>query len=72
MIVTAGCGRVKRWGGPTEEFRPGDVVWFEPGERHWHGGGPDTYVSHIAVSLGATEWEAAVTEAEYARGGRET
>src|SRR5437879_13828404 len=38
LIVTAGCGRVQRWGGPTEEMRPGDVVWIPPGEKHWHGG----------------------------------
>src|SRR5947209_15584599 len=37
LIVTAGFGRVQRWGGPTEEIRPGDVVWFAPGEKHWHG-----------------------------------
>ena len=51
---------------------PGDVVWFDPGERHWHGGGPDTYVSHIAISLGATNWEDAVTDEEYSKAGRET
>src|SRR5438045_6021735 len=37
LIVTAGCGRVQRWGGPVEEIRPGDVVWFSPNEKHWHG-----------------------------------
>jgi len=37
LIVTAGCGRAQREGGPVEEIRPGDVVWFEPGEKHWHG-----------------------------------
>jgi quercetin dioxygenase-like cupin family protein len=37
LIVTAGCGRAQRWGGPIEEIRPGDVVWFAPGEKHWHG-----------------------------------
>ena len=36
LIVTSGVGRVQRWGGPVEEIRPGDVVWFEPGEKHWH------------------------------------
>ena len=40
LIVTAGFGRVQRWGGPVEEIRPGDVVWFPPGEKHWHGAGP--------------------------------
>ena len=42
LIVTAGCGRAQRWGGPIEEIRPGDVVWFPPGEKHWHGAAPTT------------------------------
>jgi quercetin dioxygenase-like cupin family protein len=42
LIVTSGCGRVQRWGGPIEEIRPGDVVWFAPGEKHWHGAAPLT------------------------------
>ena len=41
LIVTAGCGRAQREGGPIEEIRPGDVVWFPPGEKHWHGAAPD-------------------------------
>jgi quercetin dioxygenase-like cupin family protein len=49
LIVTAGCGWVQREGGPVEEIRPGDVVWFEPGEKHWHGATPTTAMSHIAV-----------------------
>jgi quercetin dioxygenase-like cupin family protein len=49
LIVTAGSGRVQRDGGPIEEIRPGDVVWFEPGEKHWHGAAPDTAMSHIAI-----------------------
>lgn len=49
LIVTAGCGRAQRWGGPVEEIRPGDVVWFEPGEKHWHGAAPTTAMTHIAV-----------------------
>ena len=49
LIVTAGCGRVQREGGPVEEIRPGDVIWFEPGERHWHGAGTTTAMSHIAI-----------------------
>lgn len=49
LIVTAGVGRVRREGGPVEEIRPGDVVWFEPGERHWHGAGPTTAMTHVAV-----------------------
>src|ERR1700761_7848972 len=49
LIVTAGCGLVQREGGPIEEIRPGDVVWFPPGEKHWHGAGATTAMSHIAV-----------------------
>ena len=42
LIVTSGVGRVQHWGGPVEEIRPGDVVWFPPGEKHWHGASPAT------------------------------
>lgn len=49
LIITAGCGRAQRWGGPLEEIRPGDVVWFAPGEKHWHGAAPATAMTHIAI-----------------------
>ena len=49
LIVTSGNGRAQRWGGPIEEIRPGDVVWFEPGEKHWHGAAPTTAMTHIAT-----------------------
>jgi quercetin dioxygenase-like cupin family protein len=49
LIVTAGCGWVQHAGGPIEEVRPGDVVWFPPGEKHWHGATPTTAMSHIAI-----------------------
>jgi quercetin dioxygenase-like cupin family protein len=49
LIVTTGCGRVQREGSPVEEIRPGDVVWFPPGEKHWHGAAPTTAMTHIAV-----------------------
>jgi quercetin dioxygenase-like cupin family protein len=49
LIVTAGCGRVQREGGPIAEIRPGDVVWIPPDEKHWHGATPTTAMSHIAV-----------------------
>ena len=49
LIVTAGCGRVQRWGGPIEEIRPGDVVSILPGEKHWHGAAPTTSMTHIAI-----------------------
>ena len=49
LIVTAGCGLVQREGGPIEEIHPGDVVWFPPGEKHWHGASPNTAMTHIAI-----------------------
>jgi quercetin dioxygenase-like cupin family protein len=49
LIVTAGCGRVRRWGGPVEEIRPGDVIWIAPGEKHWHGAAATTAMTHIAI-----------------------
>ncbi len=49
LVVMTGCGWAQREGGPVEELRPGDVVWFAPGERHWHGASPATAMSHIAI-----------------------
>ena len=49
LIVVSGFGWVQRWGGPREEIRPGDVVWFAPGEKHWHGATATTAMTHIAV-----------------------
>lgn len=49
LIVTAGCGWAQREGGPIEEIRQGDVVWFPPGEKHWHGATASTAMSHIAI-----------------------
>ena len=49
LIITSGCGWVGRWGGPVEEVGPGDVVWFQPGEKHWHGASPTMAMTHIAV-----------------------
>ncbi|RYF47808.1 MAG: cupin domain-containing protein [Cytophagaceae bacterium] len=49
LVVQSGFGRAQRWGGPVKELRPGDVVWFEPGEKHWHGATAITAMSHIAV-----------------------
>lgn len=69
LIVTAGCGRVQREGGPIEEIRPGDVVWFPPGEKHWHGAAPTTAMSHIAIQEAldgkVVEWLEQVSEAQY-------
>jgi quercetin dioxygenase-like cupin family protein len=71
LIVTAGCGWVQREGGAVEEIRPGDVVWFSPGERHWHGATAVTAMSHIALQerLGdsVVSWGEHVTDAEYRR-----
>jgi quercetin dioxygenase-like cupin family protein len=49
LIITAGCGWVQREGGPVQEVHPGDVVWFSPGEKHWHGASPTTGMTHIAI-----------------------
>ncbi len=69
LIVTAGVGRVQRDGGPVEVISPGDVVWFAPGERHWHGAGPDTAMTHIAIQEvldgKVVDWLNHVTDAEY-------
>jgi len=70
LIVTAGCGRAQRWGGPIEEIRPGDVVWFAPDEKHWHGASPTTAMTHIAVQEQldgrVVEWLERVTDEQYA------
>ena len=69
LIVTAGCGRAQRQGGPVEEIRPGDTLWFAPGEKHWHGAAPTTAMTHIAIQehLDGTvvEWMEQVTDEEY-------
>ena len=69
LIVTAGRGRVQRWGGPVEEIRPGDVIWFAPGEKHWHGATPTTAMTHIAVQEqldGKTaDWMEQVSDEQY-------
>ena len=71
LIVTAGCGRVQRKGGPIEEIHPGDVVWFPPGEKHWHGASPETSMTHIAVQEQrdgkAVEWLEHVSDEQYGR-----
>jgi quercetin dioxygenase-like cupin family protein len=69
LIVTAGCGRVQREGGPVEEIRPGDVVWIPPGEKHWHGAAPTTAMTHIAIQEkldGKTvDWMEPVSDEQY-------
>ena len=73
LIIVSGCGRVQRWGGPVEEVRPGDVVWFPPGEKHWHGATPATALTHIAVqeSLNGknVDWMEKVSDAHYRKQG---
>ena len=72
LIVTAGVGWAQREGGPVEEIRPGDVVWFPPGEKHWHGGTATTAMAHIAVQEAldgkAVEWMEHVTDEQYGAG----
>ena len=74
LIVTAGTCRAQRWGGPIEEIRPGDVVWFAPGEKHWHGASATTAMTHIAVQEKldgkVVEWLEHVTDEQYE--GRDT
>jgi quercetin dioxygenase-like cupin family protein len=69
LIVTGGLGWVQRDGGPVEEIRPGDVVWFPPGEKHWHGATPSTAMTHIAVQEklngSPVDWLEQVTEIQY-------
>ncbi len=69
LIVTVGCGRVQRWGGPIEEIRPGDVVWIPPAEKHWHGATATTAMTHIAIQEqldGKTvDWMEKVSEEQY-------
>jgi quercetin dioxygenase-like cupin family protein len=69
LIVTMGSGRAQREGGPIEEIRPGDVVVFAPGEKHWHGAAPTTAMTHIAVQESldgkAVEWLEKVTDEQY-------
>jgi quercetin dioxygenase-like cupin family protein len=70
LIVTFGCGRAQREGGPIEEIRPGDIVSFAPGEKHWHGASPTTAMTHIAIQEAldgnAVEWLEHVSDAAYA------
>ena len=69
LIVMAGAGRVCRWDGAIEEIRPGDVVWFAPGEKHWHGAAPTTAMTHIAIQERLdgrmVDWMEHVSDAQY-------
>ncbi len=69
LIVTFGSGRVQREGGNVEEIRPGDVVWFPPGEKHWHGASPAMAMTHIAIQEkldgSSVEWLEHVSDEQY-------
>lgn len=69
LIVTAGCGWAQRWGGSVEEIRPGDMVWFAPDEKHWHGAAPTTAMTHIAIQERkdgkVVDWMEHVTDEQY-------
>lgn len=69
LVVTAGCGWCQREGGPVEEIRPGDVVWFAPEERHWHGATAATGMTHIAIQEAlegkVVEWMEQVSDEQY-------
>ncbi len=69
LIVTAGVGRAQREGGPVEEIRAGDIVWFPPGEKHWHGAAPTTAMTHIAIQEAldgkVVDWMEKVSDEQY-------
>lgn len=72
LIVTAGCGLAQRWGDPIEVIRPGDVIWFPPGEKHWHGANATTAMTHFAIQEeldGKTvDWLEKVSDEQYQAG----
>src|ERR1700684_4526087 len=69
LIVTSGCGLAQRSGGPIEIIRPGDVIWFPPGEKHWHGATPTTAMTHVAIQEKldgmVVDWMEQVTDEQY-------
>jgi quercetin dioxygenase-like cupin family protein len=69
LCIVSGVGRVQSWGGPLKEIRAGDVVWFAPGEKHWHGAGPTTNMVHIAIQEAQdgkpVDWLEKVTDEQY-------
>jgi quercetin dioxygenase-like cupin family protein len=71
LIVTSGLGWVQREGAPVEEIRPGDIVWFAPGEKHWHGATSTTAMTHIAIAEklngNPVDWMEKVTDEQYLR-----
>ena len=71
LIITSGLGWAQREGGPVEEVHPGDIVWFSPGEKHWHGASPTTAMTHIAIQERqdgqVASWLEHVTDEQYRR-----
>ena len=71
LIVVSGVGRAQRLGGPVEEIRPGDAVWFPPGEKHWHGAAATTAMTHIAIQEQLdgkmVEWMEKVSDEQYGK-----
>jgi quercetin dioxygenase-like cupin family protein len=74
LVVTSGLGLVQREGGPIEEIRPGDVVWFPPGEKHWHGAAPRAAMTHIAIQEAlngkTVDWMEKVSDEQYQAGSK--
>jgi quercetin dioxygenase-like cupin family protein len=72
LFVMSGLGLAQRWDGPIEEIRPGDTVWFEPGEKHWHGAAPTTAMTHLAIQEALdgspVDWLEHVTDEQYGGG----
>ena len=69
LLVTAGCGLAQRWEGPIEQIRPGDVIWFPPGEKHWHGATATTAMTHISIveklDGKSADWMEKVSDEQY-------
>lgn len=69
LLVTSGSGRAQVWGGPLQEISAGDVVWFPPGEKHWHGASPTTAMTHVAIQEALdgspVDWLEHVTDEQY-------
>jgi quercetin dioxygenase-like cupin family protein len=72
LIIVSGSGLVQREGGPVETIYPGDIVWFPPGEKHWHGAAPSTAMTHIAIQEALdgkmVDWMEKVTDEQYNAG----
>lgn len=71
LVVTSGLGLVQQWGKPTQEIRPGDIVWIPPGTKHWHGAAPTTAMTHIAIQEAldgkVVDWMEKVSDEQYGR-----